>query len=77
MASQPETRPGIRQERARRADDGQPLHSEKRHVLESGHSLVIGVTAFAVKAHQVDKGEEATVEIYPDGVWIDFGEQDE
>ena len=78
MASEPHTQRGIREERARRADGGQPLNSEARTVHPSGNSLVIGLTSFGVKTHNIETGQEPDVEVYPDGIWIDLrGEHDE
>ena len=73
MGAEPHTQRGIRQERAKRADGGQPLNSESRTVQRYGNSLVIGLTAYGVKTHGVDEGREPDVQVYPDGIWIDFG----
>lgn len=78
MATEPHTRSGIRDERARRADGGQPLNSESRTVHWEGNSLVIGLTAYAVKTHDIDAGEKPDVQAYPDGIWIDLrGDENE
>ena len=75
MAGKPQCRPDIVDERARRADGGEPLYSDSRLVLESGDSFVVGLTAFGCKVHQIDKGQEVGIEIHADGIWIDIGGQ--
>jgi hypothetical protein len=78
MATEPHTRSSIREERARRADGGQPLNTETRTVHREGNSLVIGLTAYAVKTHDIDPGQTPEVVAYPDGIWIDLrGASDE
>jgi hypothetical protein len=73
MAGRPQNRPTIREERARRADGGEPLNSEQRSVHRNGGSLVIGVTSYAVKTHSLSGGDDVTVETYAEGIWIDLG----
>ena len=70
MAGTPETNSAIRQERARRADGGEPLHDEQMTIQLSGNSLVIGVTSYAVKTHDIEQGDKPLVQVYPDGIWI-------
>jgi len=72
MAGKPHERPQIRKERARRADGGEPLNSERRSVHWSGNSLVVGLTSYAVKTHSLDSDDDVVVETYPAGIWIDF-----
>lgn len=73
MGADPQTRSDIRAERAKRADGGEPLHATTRTVHWSGDSLVVGITDYGVKTHGVNRGQEPNIEIYPDGIWIDFG----
>jgi len=73
MAGQPQSRPSIRKERARRADGGEPLNSEKMSIRWDGNSLVVGVTAFGSKTHHITAQDEVIVETYRDGIWIDVG----
>jgi len=77
MASTPENRPEIRQELTKRADGGEPLYDEDMAIQRSGNSLVVGVTAFACKVHGIEKGDEPTVEVHDDGIWIATGDTDE
>jgi len=77
MAGRPQNRPTIRDERARRADGGEPLNSEQRSVHQEGNSLVVGVTAYAVKTHSLSGDDDVTVETYADGIWIDLGGGDD
>lgn len=77
MGAEPHTQRGIRKERAQRADGGQPLNSESRTVQSYGHSLVIGLTAYAAKTHDISAGQEPDVEVYADGIWIDLGGDDD
>jgi hypothetical protein len=73
MAGEPHEQPGIRKERARRADGGEPLYSEDRSVYRNGNSMVVGVTSYAVKTHSLNSGDDVVVETYPAGIWIDLG----
>jgi len=78
MATEPHTKRGIREERERRADGGEPLNSEPRAVHYSGNSLAIGLTDYGVKTHDISEGEEPEVQVYTDGIWIDLrGDGDE
>lgn len=73
MGTEPHTQPAIRDQRARRADGGQPLNDEPRQVHRAGNSLVIGLTDYAVKTHDLSTEDALRVEVYPDGIWIDVG----
>lgn len=73
MGAEPHTQRGIREKRAQRADGGQPLNSESRTVHSAGNSLVIGLTAYAVKTHNINAGQKPDVQVYPDGIWIELG----
>ena len=77
MATEPHNRPSIRAERAKRADGGEPLNDEQRSVMSYGNSLVIGLTDYGVRTHDVDVGQTPSVLVYPDGIWIDFGGENE
>ena len=73
MAGRPQQRPEVREHHARRADGGEPLYSDPRSITQNGNSLVIGLTDYAVKTHSIECGQTPTVEVYPDGIWIDVG----
>jgi len=73
MAGVPEDRPTIRDERARRADGGEPLNSEEMSLCWNGNSLVVGVTSFALKTHRLSDDDDVVVECYQDGIWIGVG----
>jgi hypothetical protein len=77
MGTEPHTRPGIREQRAQRADGGEPLDSERMSVNWSGNSLVIPLGSYAVKTHDLTSDDRCAVEVYPDGIWIDTGGSDE
>ena len=78
MATDPQNRPGIQRERARRADGGEPLHDHSGSVYASGNALVIGLHAFEVQLHDIEAGASVPVEVHEDGIWIDCsGESDE
>ncbi len=70
MAGQPHQRSDVREYRAHRADGGEPLYSDPRSIAKNGNSLVVGLTDYAVKTHQLRRGQDLTVEVYPDGIWI-------
>jgi len=65
------------EERARRADGGEPLYDEDMKVQLSGNSLVVGVTSVGCKVHGIQKGDEYVVEVHDDGIWIATGGADE
>jgi hypothetical protein len=74
MAGKPQERPEIRKERARRADGGEPLDtSDEMSIRWQGNSLVIGLTNYAVRTHDITADDVACVETYMDGIWIDLG----
>jgi hypothetical protein len=73
MGTQPQNRKQVREQRQVRATDGGELNSEEMNVRWDGGSLVIGLTAYAVKTHQITDDDELTVHTYPDGIWIDVG----
>ena len=71
MGTEPHTQPGIREQRSKRADGGEPLNDEAREVQQSGNSLVIGLTDYGVQTHNVTLDDTLRVAVYPDGIWID------
>lgn len=73
MAGRPQNRPTVREERARRADGGEPLNSEQRSVHWEGNSLVVGLTSYAAKTHSLSDDDDVTVETYAEGIWISLG----
>jgi len=77
MAGKPQDHPMIRDERATRADDGEPLYDTEMSLMQNGGSVSITIPSMSRKMHSFAAGEEATVEIYPDGIWIHNGGNDE
>jgi hypothetical protein len=73
MGTHPQNREQIRQRRQQRAADGEPFNSESMSVRWDGDSLVIGLTAYGVKTHDITDDDELSVEVYPGGIWIDAG----
>jgi len=73
MAGKPQSRPTIRDERARRADGGEPLNSEEMSLRWQGNSLVVGITSYALKTHRLSDDDDVVVECYQDGIWIGVG----
>ena len=59
----------IQQERAKRADGGEPMYDPDMSMYRNGGSLVVGIPSTAQKILDFETGEY-TVEIYPDGIWI-------
>lgn len=72
MATDPQNRAEIRQQRAKRADGGEPLHSYDSTVYTAGNSIVMALHSYAVRTHDIDAGSEPTVEVHQDGIWVDF-----
>jgi len=77
MATQPQNREAIREERQRRVPDGGELNGEPMQVRWHGNSLVVGLTAYGVKTHDLDDDSEVRVETYADGIWIEVGDDGE
>lgn len=73
MATEPQNREAIRQRRNRRVPDGGCLNAETMVVQRSGNSLVVGLTDYGVKTHDLDATCQLTVEVYREGIWIDVG----
>jgi hypothetical protein len=71
MGTEPHTQPGIREERMKRADGGQPLNTEERQVQMVGNSLMIGLTDYGVQTHNISKGETLGIAVFPDAILID------
>jgi hypothetical protein len=77
MATEPQNREAIRERHQRRVPDGGRLNSETMQVQRSGNSLVVGLTAYGVKTHDLDGDCEVSVETYTDGIWIEVGDDGE
>lgn len=77
MAGKPQDRQMIQNERAKRADGGQPMYDPEMSIYDNGGSVVIGIPSVAQKIHNFASGDTATVEIYPDGIWIGRGDSDD
>jgi len=69
--SSPETQEIIRQERRKRADDGDPLHEDSRSLFNQGNSIAATLTATGRDIHNLDAEGSVVVQIYPDGIWIE------
>jgi hypothetical protein len=77
MATQPQNRDEIRERHQRRVPDGGRLNDETMQVQQSGNSLVVGLTAYGVKTHDLDDSCEVVVETYTDGIWIEVSDDGE
>jgi len=77
MATEPQNRDAIRERRQRRVPDGGCLNAETMVVQRSGNSLVVGLTDYGVKTHDLDTDCQLTVEVYREGIWIDIGGDDD
>jgi len=73
MAGKPQDRQMIQNERAKRADGGEPMYDPEMSIYDNGGSLVIGIPSVAQKIHGFTKGDKPNVEIHPDGIWIGAG----
>ena len=73
MAGKPQDHPMIRDKRASRADDGEPLYDTEMSLIPHGGSVSITIPSMARKMHSFDAGRSAVVEIYADGIWIGAG----
>jgi len=77
MATEPQNREAIRECHQRRVPDGGLLNDETMQVQRSGNSLVVGLTSYGVKTHDLDDSCEVRVETYTDGIWIEVGDDGE
>lgn len=77
MAGKPQDNPMIQEERASRADGGQPMYDPDMSMYDNGGSVVVAIPSSARKIHGFEAGDDVTVEIYPDGIWIGAGDSDE
>jgi hypothetical protein len=77
MGTEPHTQPGIREQRIKRADGGEPLNDEERQVQRVGNSIMIGLTDYGVQTHDLSASDTLLVAVYPDGIWIQTGDRDE
>jgi hypothetical protein len=76
MASEPQNRQAIRECHKRRVPDGGRLNAEAMQLRWHGNSLVVGLTSYGVKTHDLDDSCEVTVETYQDGIWIEVADDD-
>lgn len=68
----------IREQREKLADGGEPLFDEPRLVQQRNTSLYVNLTKYGVQTLNLTKGQEVTVEIFRNGIWIEpAGEKDE
>lgn len=75
MAGKPQDRPVIREERASRADGGDPMYDPEMSLYDNSGSLVVTIPSTVQDIHGFDIGDEVTLEIYPDGIWIGAGDE--
>lgn len=57
--------------------DDEPLYSTRRSVFSSGGSLVIAIPATGRNIHGVTDDDDALVEVYRNGIFVQFGGSDE
>lgn len=76
MSRSPKKHDQIIQQQQRRADSGEPINDKTMSVYYSGNSLVVGLTDFVEKLHDVTEDQSVVVECYDDGVWIDLDDPD-
>lgn len=67
----------VQDQRAAETDIGEPIHTEAVCPYDNGGHFVVGVTSFARKFHSVTAGDELTVEVYHNGIFIDTSGGDE
>ena len=78
MAGRPEDKPMVREERKRRAAAvGEPLYDREQSLSQMGNSGVVTIPVTAREILGFDIGDDLTVEVYDDGVWIQGGGSDE
>jgi hypothetical protein len=73
MGGKPQHHPEMIETRARRADGGEPLYSDRMSVHYNGNSLVIGLTSTGCDVLGVTEDDDLTVEVHDDGFWVDLG----
>jgi len=56
----------IQNERAKRADGGEPMYDPEMSIYDN-------IPSVAQKIHGFTKGDTPNVEIHPDGIWIGAG----
>lgn len=77
MAGKPQERPAIQEERASRADGGEPLYDPELSLYNNNGSVVVAVPPSARNIHDLEIGDKVIVEIYRDGIWIGPSDSDE
>jgi len=77
MGGKPQDQPMIRNERASRADGGEPMYDPEMSLYPNGGSVSVTIPSAARKIHNWECGDDVVVEIYPDGIWIGAGGSDE
>ena len=78
MAGRPEDKPMVREERKRRsAAAGEPLFDRDQSLSQMGNSGVVTIPVTARDILGIDVGDDVSVEVYDDGIWISDGGTDE
>lgn len=78
MAGRPEDKPMVREERKRRAAAvGEPLYDRNQSLSQMGNSGVVTIPVTARDILGIDVGDDVSVEVYDDGIWISDGDPDE
>lgn len=61
---------GLKALRRDGGDNGSPLNEQERTIQDIGGSLYLNLSAFARDCHGISKGDDVSVQTYPNGVWI-------
>ena len=78
MAGSPEDKPMVREERKRRAAaTGDPLYDREQSLVQMGNSGGVTIPKTARDILDFDLGDNVSVEVYNDGIWIPRGDGDE
>ena len=56
---------------------GRLIDVQSRTVQQRGDSLYSNLTSHGARYHNVDEGDEVTVMVCEQGIWISFGDNDE
>lgn len=77
MAGKPQDSSIIKQERASRADGGEPMYDPEMSLYPNNGSLVMTIPTTVRDIHGFETGDKVTIEVYSDGIWIGAGDGDE
>lgn len=67
----------VQEERASRSDGGEPMYNPEMSLYNSGGCLVVTIPSTVQDIHGFGIGDEVTLEVYSDGIWIGAGGNDE